>query len=84
MREVSLLKYDCNTCTVWFASLHCYWTFSTTCRRLEHPHIVRMYGIYTDPNNKTFIVTEYMSKGSLRELLITEGRSMKTSDLIAM
>jgi hypothetical protein len=24
MREVSLLKYDCNTCTVWFASLHCY------------------------------------------------------------
>jgi len=54
-------------------------------KKLNHPNIVRYLGIFTDLTTKTkFIITEFMSKGSLRELLSQYGANFAVSDLLDM
>lgn len=55
------------------------------CSRVDHPNIIHLFGVYEDAQTtKSYIVTEYMSKGSLRDLLLKEGTAMTVLDLIAM
>ena len=57
--------------------------FSLT-RSLTHKNVLQFYGIYTSPSNEQYIVTEFLNKGSLRDLLQTEGNKMSQQDLISM
>ncbi len=55
-------------------------------RSLNHPHIVHFLGIYTDPKDQQnkYIVTEFMTKGSLDQLIQLERDSLSTKDLVTM
>src|SRR5690606_28828735 len=44
--------------------------------KLSHPNIIRLLGIYTSSESKTFIVTEYASKGNLQEFLQTNHETL--------
>jgi serine/threonine protein kinase len=50
---------------------------------LTHKNVLQFYGIYTSKNFK-YIVTEYLDKGSLRDLLIKEGKKLSSQDLLSM
>lgn len=53
--------------------------------QLNHPNIVRYYGLYVTPKDKELmIVMEYMSKGGAEYFLKTEGSDLKTEDLLDM
>jgi serine/threonine protein kinase len=52
-------------------------------RSLNHVNIVRYFGIYTSPEGDKYIITEFLSKGSLDHLLrYTEDISV--IDLLSM
>jgi serine/threonine protein kinase len=46
--------------------------------------VLQFYGIYTSPENSHFIVTEYLNKGALRDLLLKERELITEQDLISM
>jgi hypothetical protein len=51
---------------------------------LNHPNIVRFFGIHTTPNREHFLVMEYMIKGSLDGVLRTEKEQIFLLDLLSM
>jgi serine/threonine protein kinase len=52
---------------------------------LSHPNCVQFLGVFMEPSTKEYyIVTEYLKKGSLLDVLKKEKRSLKISDLIYM
>lgn len=52
---------------------------------LNHPNIVRYYGLFVASNNEVMIVMEYMSKGAADFFLRTQGKEeLKTEDLLDM
>lgn len=52
---------------------------------MNHPNIVRLLGIYVhDVTNQKYIVTEYMSKGSLLSVLRSEQEKITATDLLGM
>ena len=51
---------------------------------LTHKNVLQFYGIYTSPENVKYIVTEYLNKGALRDLLLEEYNTIAVSDLISM
>lgn len=53
-------------------------------RALNHPHVVRYLGIYEDQQKKRYIVTEFMTKGSLSSVVDKERQTIATLDLIRM
>ncbi|KAL3315846.1 hypothetical protein Ciccas_005516, partial [Cichlidogyrus casuarinus] len=57
-----------------------------TMHKLNHPRIVRLLGICTQPENEPiFIITELMSKGALNTFLRSEdGRKLRLDDLLDM
>lgn len=45
---------------------------------LSHPNVVQLLGLYIDPTKgEKYIVTEYLSKGSLHDLLRNEDETQK-------
>jgi len=51
---------------------------------LNHPNIVRFFGIHTTSNGEHFLVMEYMRKGSLDGVLQTEKNQIFLLDLLSM
>ena len=51
---------------------------------LNHPNIVRFIGIYTSNLREQYIVTEFVSRGSLLDLLRNEKEKIKMDNLIEM
>ena len=51
---------------------------------LSHANIVQFYGIHVSENDDKYIVTEFMSKGNLRDLLVTEFETLTIQDLLLM
>ena len=51
---------------------------------LNHPNIVRFIGIYTSKSREQYIVTEFVSKGSLLDVLRNEKEKIKMDNLIEM
>jgi len=51
-------------------------------RSLDHPNIVHYFGIYSAPNGVHYIVTEFLSKGSLLHFLHSEKDNLTTVDLL--
>ena len=51
---------------------------------LNHPNIVRLFGIHTTSNGENFLVMEYMNQGSLDGVLRTERSQIKLTDLLSM
>jgi serine/threonine protein kinase len=48
------------------------WIFSS----LKHRNLVQLLGIAQKPDNVIYLVTEFMTKGSLLHYLTTRGRSV--------
>jgi len=51
---------------------------------LNHPNIVRFFGIHSTSNEEHFLVMEYMRKGSLDGVLQTEKNQLNLVDLLSM
>ena len=51
-------------------------------QKLNHPNIVKMYGIFEDSLKGVFIVMELMEKGSLYGLIINKEDELTSEDLI--
>ncbi len=51
---------------------------------LNNPHTVRFLGLYKSAEGETYIVTEYLSKGSLDHVLMNEGPSITVQQLVEM
>jgi len=51
---------------------------------LNHPNIVRFFGIHTTPNGEHFLVMEYIRKGSLEEVLQIEKNQIFLLDLLSI
>jgi len=58
-------------------------TESSTLKKLHHPNIVQFLGIYTEKNGTLYIVTEFLSLGSL-DLLLRENRNIEFNSLLDM
>ena len=54
------------------------------CRKLNHPHIVRYLGIHRDASGKLYIVTEFLAKGSLSDVIAAESKELTAADLLRM
>ena len=55
---------------------------SPSLRSLTHPNIVQYFGIYSAPDGAHYIVTEFLSKGSLLDYLHSERDNLTTVDLL--
>ena len=51
---------------------------------LMHPNVVQFFGIYRDRDNNKYLVTELLTKGDVRSLLISEDNSLEVVDLLSM
>jgi len=51
---------------------------------LNHPNIVRFYGIHTVPNGEHFAVMEYMREGSLDRIMQNEKKKIPLVDLLSI
>ena len=51
---------------------------------VNHPNIVRFIGIYISNSREQYIVTEFVSKGSLVDVLRNEKETMNMDDLLEM
>jgi len=50
---------------------------------LNHPHILKLYGVCTKDNAEMFIITELMANGDLKHYLMNDGGdSILLSDLM--
>ena len=50
---------------------------------LDHPHVVKLYGVCTRPDCEMFIVTELMEHGDLRHFLLNDaGENVHLPDLM--
>ena len=52
--------------------------------KLSHKNVLQFYGIYTSPYNSRYIVTEYLDRGSLRDLLHNEGTKLTMPELLSL
>jgi len=57
---------------------------ASTLQNLRHRNIVQFFGTYTSPDNVKYIVTEFMPKGSLDQLLQVEKKAIGIVSLLAM
>eukprot|EP01114_Cavostelium_apophysatum_P019564 TRINITY_DN6343_c0_g1_i1.p1 TRINITY_DN6343_c0_g1~~TRINITY_DN6343_c0_g1_i1.p1 ORF type:complete len:1142 (+),score=267.22 TRINITY_DN6343_c0_g1_i1:516-3941(+) len=57
---------------------------ATILYNLIHPHIVQFMGNYIDEQGGQYIVLEYMSLGSLKDLLVKEKLNLDFGDLVEM
>ena len=51
-------------------------------RLLNHPNVVHYFGIHSAPDGDHYIVTEFLSKGNLQDLLRSEKDNLTTVDLL--
>jgi len=51
---------------------------------LHHPNIVEYLGVFKPSKDEMFIVMEYLPLGSLRQLILEEGKNLSIFDLIVM
>jgi serine/threonine protein kinase len=51
---------------------------------LNHPNIVRYFGVYKSPENTTFVVMEFMSQGDVSTLLQINKDTYRVADLLSM
>jgi serine/threonine protein kinase len=51
---------------------------------LNHPNIVRYFGVYKSPENNTFVVMEFMLQGDVSTLLQTNKDTYRVADLLSM
>ncbi len=51
---------------------------------LNHPNILRFFGVFTNKENQHFIVTEYMAEGSLQRLVEVQRNNVSSSELMLM
>jgi serine/threonine protein kinase len=52
--------------------------------KLSHPNVVQFLGIYNDVSGSSWLVTEYLPRGSLLDVLSSHKSSLKVMDLINM
>eukprot|EP01114_Cavostelium_apophysatum_P012508 TRINITY_DN2812_c0_g1_i4.p1 TRINITY_DN2812_c0_g1~~TRINITY_DN2812_c0_g1_i4.p1 ORF type:complete len:1716 (+),score=368.48 TRINITY_DN2812_c0_g1_i4:182-5329(+) len=57
---------------------------ATTLFNLTHPFVVQFLGKFVDDDGSQYIVVEYMSKGSLKDLLEKKQSELKFRDLVDM
>ena len=50
---------------------------------LMHPNVVQFFGIYQDRDNNKYLVTELLTKGDVRSLLLSDD-SLEIVDLLSM
>ena len=51
---------------------------------LDHPHIVKLYGVCTKPGTEMLIVTELLEHGDLRRFLINDaGDKIRVAELLS-
>jgi len=55
---------------------------AVTLSSLAHPNVVQFLGIFTGEDGTQYIVTEYMPKGSIHDILKKEKDSLTTRDLL--
>lgn len=79
-REASMLLYDIFQFIFSFSSIYLF-DFH---RSLRHPNIVQFLGIFTSIEGERYIVTEFLSKGSLDQLLQNERKDLDVIDLLGM
>jgi serine/threonine protein kinase len=53
-------------------------------RSLNHPHIIRFFGIYTDIKGTDYMVSEFASHGGLDRLIKDNKTKYKTEDYVMM
>ena len=53
-------------------------------KALHHPNIVQFLGLHTSAEGQHYIVTEFLSQGSLSSLLQEAKTKLSQSDLLAM
>jgi len=53
-------------------------------RSLRHPNIVGFFGIHVSSNGDYYIVTEYLSKGSLDNVIRNQKDDISLLDLLSM
>jgi serine/threonine protein kinase len=51
---------------------------------LNHPNIVRYFGVYKSPDADTFVMMEFMAQGDVGTLLRTNKDSYHLADLLSM
>jgi serine/threonine protein kinase len=51
---------------------------------LNHPNIVRYFGVYKSPENKLFVMMEFMAQGDVSTLLRINKRTYHLGDLLSM
>ena len=51
---------------------------------LMHPNVVQFFGIYKDPENFKYLVTELLTKGDVKSLLTSSEISLEIVDLLSM
>jgi serine/threonine protein kinase len=51
---------------------------------LQHKNIVQYLGVYTDERRNCFIVTELMTAGDLKTVLVANASTLTLKDLLLM
>jgi serine/threonine protein kinase len=51
---------------------------------LNHPNIVRYFGVYKSPENNMFVMMEFMAQGDVSSLLRTNKDTYHLVDLLSM
>lgn len=57
---------------------------ATMLQTVNHPNVVRFLGIYTDTDREQYIVTKYLSKGSLDVVVMKQKNKLTVVDLLVM
>lgn len=52
--------------------------------QLDHRHVVHFYGVHISPTEEKYIVTEFMSQGSLMDLVKNCSDEISTGELVRM
>jgi serine/threonine protein kinase len=53
-------------------------------KTLNHPNIVRYFGVYKSPENNLFVMMEFMAQGDVSTLLRKSKNSYNLVDLLSM
>jgi serine/threonine protein kinase len=51
---------------------------------LNHPNIVRYFGVYKSPENVSFVMMEFMAQGDVSTLLRMNKNNYQLADLLSM
>ena len=82
IEQLKEFETEVNTLRYVQLQFHSFPSYHLLFRSLDHPNIVHYFGIYSAPNGVHYIVTEFLSKGSLLHFLHSEKDNLTTVDLL--